>query len=354
MKTPRVSVIMASYNHQDYVAETIDSVLEQKDVNFEFLISDDGSNDETPSIISGIKDDRIKYYPRKINTGACNVLNELIDRARGNYISIINSDDIWCSHDKLKIQCEILNNNPEIGAAFTNVKYIDKKGQLISKNTLPSGGIFDDKNRSRGEWLRHFYDYGNCLCHPTVLMRKSLYYTIGKYNNSLRQLPDFLMWIKLIKKADIYITPDELVKFRINHGDSVSSPQLENFARDLNEHMLISNLFFEGVNASFLRSGFGDLMINKSPENNQQLEIEKMLLLINSCKNFKKAHEIVGLIKLFDMLNDSDISKILKEKYSIDDRWFHEKAGKITTLLGNYRKTNKKDFFKSIIKTFSK
>lgn len=354
MRKPLVTVIMAAYNHQDYVIAAIESVLKQRDVSFEFLIADDGSTDNTPNIISQIKDDRIRFFPKIINSGACNAINELISIARGDYISIINSDDIWDSSDKLKLQAHILDTKPEVGATFSKVKYIDKNGHVISKKTLPFKDVFDQDNKSRAKWLRQFYDCGNCLCHPTVLIRKSLFDTIGHYNNALRQLPDFLMWIQLVKHTGIYIMPDELVKFRINHGTNVSGPERSNLIRDANEHMLVSGQFFDGVPHSLLKSGFEDLMVNKTAVTEAQLEIEKMLLLINCSKMMKKTREIAGLIKLFNMLNNPYLSDILKREYFIDDIWFHQRAGKITALIGDDQPPRKKSYITRLKKKYFK
>ena len=85
MNAPTVSVIMATYNHADFVAQSIQSVLLQRNVDFEFLIADDGSVDRTREVVASIHDKRIRFFPNEVNRGACVVTNELIGRASGEF-----------------------------------------------------------------------------------------------------------------------------------------------------------------------------------------------------------------------------------------------------------------------------
>ena len=90
---PKVSVLMPAYNHEDFVVDSIRSVLDQDFVDFEFLIGDDGSPDGTAAAVRSIEDPRITFYAHAINRGAVAVHNELIEKSCGEYIAVINSDD---------------------------------------------------------------------------------------------------------------------------------------------------------------------------------------------------------------------------------------------------------------------
>ncbi|MEQ9620305.1 MAG: glycosyltransferase [Deltaproteobacteria bacterium] len=94
MKNPEVSVVMPAYNHEKFVGEAIESVLNQTFTDFEFVIINDGSKDGTEAVIRRYDDPRIKYYSQK-NQGAHNAINKGISIAKGKYISIINSDDVY-------------------------------------------------------------------------------------------------------------------------------------------------------------------------------------------------------------------------------------------------------------------
>lgn len=332
MNSPTVSVVMASYNHAQFVEQAINSVLEQEGVDFEFLIADDGSADGTREIIALFNDERIRFFPNEINRGACVVTNELIERAAGEFVAVINSDDYWSAKDKLAYQVKVLRDNAAIGACFGRARYVDRNGQPIPKSMLASSTIFDQENRSQGQWLRKFFYFGNCICHPTILIRKSCYREIGMYNNRLRQLPDYDMWIRLVKRYPIFISERELINFRILPGENVSSATVSNSVRLINEHFLISEDFFDDVTRVQLIEGFSDLLFVKDVPSEEHLDIEKTLLYFSENQRIGKPHKIMGLLKINKILNESRYNDVMANEYKLDDRWFHKKTGQFDVL----------------------
>lgn len=332
MKSPSVSVIMAAYNHASFVRKSMESVLAQNGVDFEFLIADDGSSDKTTEVINSIRDERIHFFPNTKNRGACIVANELIERASGEFIAVINSDDFWNHEDKLAYQAKILRDRPSVGACFGRARFIDKDGRSIDKTTLPFGTVFDQPNRSQGEWLRHFFDLGNCICHPTMLIRKSCYHEAGLYNNRLRQLPDFDMWIRLVKLHEIYISDRELVSFRILPGENASSQTAENTVRSINEHLLIAESFFENISREHLIEGFSDLLVVKDIPSDEHLQIEKNRLFFVENQWLGKPYKLVGLLKMYQIVSNPKYRRLMESIYGMDDMWFHKKMGEVTVL----------------------
>ncbi|WP_367849436.1 glycosyltransferase [Rhodoferax sp. WC2427] len=332
MNKPTVSVIMPTYNHSKYVKQAIESVLSQTDVDFELIISDDGSTDNTRDVITSISDDRILFFPNTVNRGACIVTNELIGRSRGEFIALINSDDYWNSPDKLIYQVGILRTNPNIGACFGRAQFVDKDGVVITKGSLPFGTVFDQENRSQGLWLRRFFDLSNCICHPTMLIRRSCYIEIGLYNNRFRQLPDFEMWIRLVKRYPIFISDRDLINFRILPGESASSHTSANSIRTINEHLLITDIFFDDVSRDQLIDGFADLLVCKDIPTEDHLLIEKARLLLVENQWLGRPYKIIAMLKIFSCLNNSTRRKIMSETYGMDDRWFQNKMGEIDIL----------------------
>lgn len=335
MRLPTVSVIMATYNHADFVEQAMQSVLAQQGLNFEFLIADDGSTDKTRDIIASIKDKRIQYFPNEVNRGACVVTNELIERASGEFIALINSDDYWLSPNKLAYQIRIMRDNPHVGACFDRAKFINKDGDSIDKKTLSFGDTFDQKNRTQGQWLRRFFDIGNCICHPTMLIRKSCYDELGMYNNRFRQLPDLDMWIRLVKRYDIFISDREMIGFRILPNENASSQTGVNSIRTMNEHYIIADTFFDSIDAKLLIDGFSDVIKHKAIPTEKHLDIEKALLYFSYNQWLGKPYQILGLLKLERLLNSPEHHQILKDDYGIDDRWFQRKMGEIDVLRPN-------------------
>ena len=331
MNVPTISVIMATYNHEQFVAEAIHSVLSQKAVNFELLISDDGSADGTKEVVSNFRDPRITFFRNEVNRGACTVTNELICRSKGKYIALINSDDLWMKN-KLSYQLNFLEKNPQISAIFGRVEFCDKDGKLIDKNNLQFGSVFDRENRRSSKWLRYFFHSGNCICHPTMLIRRKCYDHLGLYNNRLRQLPDFDMWIRLVKHYEIFISERELIHFRILPGGNASSITANNSIRTINEHYLIANKFFEGVTRKQLIDGFFDLLTIKDIPTDEHLEIEKALLYFRPNEWLGKPYLMIGLLRLYDLLNSTNHRNILLKDYGIEDRWFQKVMGDIDVL----------------------
>jgi len=326
MKHPVVSVIMTTYNHAPYLAEAIQSVLNQRCVDFEFLIADDGSTDSTCEIVESFKDNRIQFYPHSTNRGACKRINDLVERATGEFVAIINSDDIWCDPHKLDLQLSIMQDKPELGACFSRVGFIDHLGHRVEKRAMSNGDVFNQPNRSQGKWLRHFFEFGNCLATPSVLIRRQCYEELGKYNNNLRQLPDFEFWIRLLKKYPIYILDSELIKFRIVRGRNTSAPTISNSIRIVNEHFLIAESFFDGVSPKLLKEGFSDLLQYPNIPTSFHLEIEGILLLLSSVGNPENAYKLTGLQKLNRLYASELHQKVLEEFYSIDGLWFQQKS----------------------------
>ncbi|QAX82162.1 glycosyltransferase [Candidatus Pseudomonas adelgestsugas] len=331
MSNTLISVIMATFNHASYVKEAITSVLNQHG-ELEFLIADDGSTDGTREIIESMIDPRIRFFPHYKNRGACTVTNELIALSKGQFIALINSDDFWCDNNKLAYQLQILLKNPQLGATFSQAYFIDKHGNHISKNRLTFGSVFEQQNRSRGKWLRLFFDQGNCICHPTILIRRACYNNIGVYNNNLRQLPDFDMWVRLVKKYQIYISEQQLISFRVLPRHSASSQTVANSIRSMNEHYLIATSFFQNVRAQELKDGFCDLLKYPNIPSDIHLNIEKTLLFFMPNKAFSKVYEIVGILKLNRLLSSDRHREVLEKDYKINASWYHRKMQEVAVL----------------------
>lgn len=219
---PRVSVVLPTYNHEKYVGECIQSVLDQTYQDFEIIITDDGSSDGTVNVIKEFDDSRIQLYTYPENKGACTATNNCIRKTAGEYIAVLNSDDAW-EPTKLEKQVKYLDSHPEIGAVFTKVTFVDETGTLIGPENYKGFYKFEKENKSRYEWLRFFFSTGNCLCHPSVLIRKKCYDEVGLYDERMANLPDLDMWVRLCLKYDIHILNEKLVRFRITADKSSAS-----------------------------------------------------------------------------------------------------------------------------------
>lgn len=219
---PLVSVIIPSYNHDRFVADCIQSVLNQSFQDFEIVITDDGSSDKTVDVIRSFTDPRIRLFVHERNQGASIASNRCIANARGKYVAMLSSDDIWYP-EKLETQVDFMEQHPEYAVVFGKVEWINEDNQSLTRENFPNFDIFDVENRSRFEWLQHFFKVGNCLCHPCSLVRKNIYAEVGMLNPALASIPDFDLWIRICLKHDIHIQDKRLIKFRRLSDESNAS-----------------------------------------------------------------------------------------------------------------------------------
>jgi hypothetical protein len=222
---------MASYNHADFVRESVESVLNQSFSELELVITDDGSPDRTAEVIRGISDPRIDFLAFPENRGACDGINSSISRSRGEYLAVLNSDDFFLP-GKLARQVAFLDANPNVGAVFGLPSVVDETGSELPEVSHPFTTVFTQQNRGRAEWLRHFFEFGNCLCHPTMMIRRACYDKVGLYDPMLRNLPDLDMWLRLCRFFDIHVMAEKLTAFRLLKNErNTSAPSTPNFAR---------------------------------------------------------------------------------------------------------------------------
>ena len=320
-----VSVVMSAYNHADYVGEAIASVLDQSHENIEFLITDDGSSDGSVNAIRAIHDKRINFTPNHSNRGACKAINSLIKKASGRFICMMNSDDLWTDKDKIRKQLDVLKTAPATGACFGLAGYIDKHGEVLKHKTTE----FPFENHSRGGWLGRFFFNGNCLCHPSMMIRRECYENIGYYNNLYRQLPDYEFWIRLVKQYDISVINEKWIAFRIVPGRNTSAPSKTNIVRDLNEHYLIRDSFFDDISRKDFVNGFPSVINKINIDREEYFLIEKTLVYFEETISYKEINFAIGLRKLVALMEQPLIRDILIKDYCIDDHWIQKRTGEL-------------------------
>lgn len=313
---PKISVIMATYNHAPYVAQAIRSVLDQSFTDFEFLMADDGSRDGTPEIVSAFADKRIRFVARATNRGSAATRNELIERSSGAYIAVQNSDDYW-PLDKLAYQFEFLESNPDVAAIFGRASLVDGRGALLPQTET----VFDQDNRSPALWLRRFFDSSNCLCHPTVMLRRSCQSALGGYDSRYRQLIDLDMWVRLARSHRLFVSDRVLAYLRV-HGASTSDPTGDALSRTYNEQYLIANRILDDMPKAVLIEAFHDLLVFKDPPSEAHCDIEKALICLKSHSRFRPSYQVLGLQRLYDLLGSPIHRPLLVDDYGIDERAF--------------------------------
>lgn len=203
-----ISVIIPTYNRETTIKRAVDSVLEQTYKNFEIIIVDDNSTDNTAKVIENIQDERIVYLRQSSNRGACVARNIGISKAKGKYIAFLDSDDQWIS-SKLEKEVNFLENN-NLDIVFCSHKVVNSGLTKI----VPELEIKKDRI---GQWI--FYD--NFITTGAILGKKDCFVD-EKFDKELTRFQDWDLVIRLIKKYRVghlnevltvnYIQSDSLTK----------------------------------------------------------------------------------------------------------------------------------------------
>lgn len=205
-KLPLVSIILPTYNRSHLLPRAIISVLGQTFQDFELIIIDDGSTDETEKVVKAISDNRIVYFKNPKNLGIQKSLNRGLKVAKGKYIARIDDDDEWCDQDKLKKQVDFLNNHPDYVLVGTGIIIVDENKKELLRFLYPET---DKKIRQR-------LLSGRCFNHSNILFRKETTLKIGGYSEkkNVLHVEDHDLWLKLGKKGKLANLPIYAVKFR--------------------------------------------------------------------------------------------------------------------------------------------
>ena len=192
MKNPKISISIPSYNHEKYIGKTIESILNQTYENFEIIISDDNSGDNTRKVVEKYNDPRIKFFKNDINIGPALNPNKLIELSSCDYILMIASDDML-REDALELYVkEIQKNSAEV--LFCWCQTIDENDNEIDSYNMTIANQIRDKNKLLNEL---FYDQ-NFLMGPGVFVKKSIFDSIGKFNPTLIQSQDLELWVRIL------------------------------------------------------------------------------------------------------------------------------------------------------------
>ena len=191
---PLVSIIIPTYNREKYIGAAIDSALAQSFQNFEIIIVDDGSTDNTKKALEPyLKDGRIKYIFQK-NQKVSKARNNGIKNSAGKYIALLDSDDSWIDGDKLKKQIDFLEKNPDYVLTSGGIIRINENGQEISKT----------KNPKKDEDIRESMLF-SCLISPSAaVFRRKTYDIIGGFNEGSDLSEDWQLFLEMGKIGKLY------------------------------------------------------------------------------------------------------------------------------------------------------
>lgn len=218
---------MASCNHELFIAESIESILNQTFTDFELNIVDDGSSDNSKEIINKYAelDPRIRTMFHEKNKGIARTCNDGLDMARGRYIALVASDDMW-NKDKLKTHLEVLNKNENL-VVWSEAAIMDSKGKLTGR--LFTEMVKAERRKKSGDIFEELVR-GNYICAHIIVKREN----IGslRFDESLKYLNDYKFVLELSLNYKYQFLPEPLVLYRIHKGNTINSDAL-NWRKDM-------------------------------------------------------------------------------------------------------------------------
>lgn len=212
VKNPLVSVIVPSYNHSKYIEECVESIVNQTYSNYELIVIDDGSTDNSVEILERLQNKYNFQLVVQENIGLTKTLNKALSLSSGKYISIIASDDYWKT-EKIKYQIECLENNLEVKLCFTDVIYVDGNSKMIDRRSYQERGV---------KLLQTFEDVLlNAKLPPASLMfKRSDLEKIGGFDETLK-VEDLDLWLNILKEGGYAkIIPEKLAFYRDYEGNT--------------------------------------------------------------------------------------------------------------------------------------
>ena len=323
-----VSVLMVNYNRGTTIGEGIKSVLAQTYTDLELIIVDDGSTDDSCSVIESIKDPRIKLYRLEQNEHISHATNYGFQKVTGAYLARIDSDDVWYPQ-KLEKQITFLKNNPEYKICFAWIDLIDEYGNSINEQQKELLGVFETTFQGQSDCLHRFFFGGNCLSHPSVVMRTELMRETGDFNLAYMQSHDFDYWVRIAKKYPIYVMQERLLAMRrfIHENSEVennSKTYGPNVIRYENEAANIKRHFFEDMEDELFIRTFRQDFKNPESSTKEELECEKIFLLCKTCPELQNILP-TGLDNFLELY--PKYAEILKQKFDFTVHDFYDFTG---------------------------
>ncbi|HET8676098.1 MAG TPA: glycosyltransferase [Blastocatellia bacterium] len=216
MHSPLVSVIIPTYNSVQYVVTAVESVLAQAVKDIEIIVVDDGSTDDTQSVMREFG--ASVRYIRQQNSGVAAARNRGIEESRGRYIAFLDADDTWFPH-KLERQLAALDQRPGYSVCYSAFTVVDS-------DLKP---LFINRSKRAGSALEDLLLRGNIvgsIC--TVLGERKLFETVGGFDTALSQCADWDMWVRLAELTDFLYVDEPLVTYRQHDANmSRNAPLLE-------------------------------------------------------------------------------------------------------------------------------
>ncbi len=327
MNQPLVSVLIANYNHEDTIVETLKSVLNQTYKNMQIIVVDDGSTDQSWQLINQFDDPRIEAYRLEKNQHVCAATNYGIAKIKGDYVARLDSDDLWYP-EKIERQLTYMAEHKDCKVCFTWCDFIDENGVNINHIETDRVRLHEAAFVDQADAVERFYFRGNCLAHSSVLMEGKVMQDIGEYDAGYNQLHDLDYWMRIAKKYRIDVIQEKYMAVRRFIKQENLMTNMSNMSegaeiRVFNEYMELRAHYFEGLSDDLLVKAFGKYFRKPGVLDSKQLECEKAFLMCRPQDGWTGIPP-AGLRRLHELMIDEEMKQILENDYNFGIRDYYK------------------------------
>ena len=222
---PRLSVCLPTYNGETYVAEAVQSVLRQSYTDFEIVAIDDGSSDRTLEILEAFSDPRLRIYQNPRQRGIPGNWNAAVGLARGEFVCVFHQDDVMLA-DNLARKMALLDADPSLSLVHSGVEVVVETGapKRVAEWREKAEADFVEEGEA---YFRKLLLHGDCICAPTVIVRREQLAALGGFNETLGYTCDYEMWMRLCVEGRVGFLHTALVRYRWHAANASHHYQYE-------------------------------------------------------------------------------------------------------------------------------
>jgi len=234
-----ITILINSHNGEKTICETIKSALAQTYKNFEILIIDDASSDSTINLVKKFKNKKIRLYRNKKNIGLGKSRVFAQSKIRGEYVCVLDQDDIW-GKNKIENQLKFFLNNKKIGLVATGYKLIDENKKIL---------CLENKCYDKGNFL-NYLSFKNIFAHSTIMYKTKCAKSVGWYSDKYIYAQDYDLTVKMLSKYEFKFLKSFFVKIRIGQESMTRSSiyRVKILEEELNILKKVRNTFYLSLN----------------------------------------------------------------------------------------------------------
>lgn len=246
---PAVSVVVATYNYGRFLAGALDSALSQTFLDFEVIVIDDGSTDDTAVVIAPYLDNPRVRYEHTDHLGQPGAKNTGIRLARGRYVAFLDADDLWLP-TKLEKQIPLFAADPDLGVVYCRRRWIDEEGRELDRR---------ERQPHRGDVLAPIF-WRPFVCFSSTVVRRAVFDDVGLFDEEIPLAIDYDLWLRVASRYRFDYVDEPLVKYRTGHAN-LSRRQAERcgYVRRIIDRFLDDRGGRERLNPALVRRALADL-----------------------------------------------------------------------------------------------